>query len=192
MELLDVDGRERRLAKALSAGYQFDLIIWLPAFLSMLTINALVAAQSVIVTMQCEYLPWRACCPAQHHSPYRGHGQPKAQIEGILRTMYDQKPLTGEVSKEPQKHFGDLARTVMRNVRLAEALSHGLPALHYDRYSSGARAYAALAGEFGEQNQDVLNEGSPACHKGASPGGLIEHKNNAANWVKTWTCCWAT
>ena len=84
VELLDVDGRERRLAKALSSGYQFDLIIIdCPPSLSMLTINALVAAQSVIVTMQCGVLCLRgSVCPAQYHSPYRGHGQPKAKNRG--------------------------------------------------------------------------------------------------------------
>lgn len=161
VELLDVDGRERRLAKALSAGYQFDLIIIdCPPSLSMLTINALVAAQSVIVTMQCEYFALEGLSALLNTiRRIADTVNPTLKIEGILRTMYDPRnSLTGEVSKELQKHFGDLVyRTVIpRNVRLAEAPSHGLPALHYDRYSSGARAYAALAGEFvKKQNQDV-------------------------------------
>ncbi|MCH1492363.1 MAG: AAA family ATPase [Luminiphilus sp.] len=159
IELLDVEKRERRLADALAAGFQFDLIIIdCPPSLSMLTINALVAAQSVIVTMQCEYFALEGLSALLNTiRRIADTVNPQLKIEGILRTMYDPRnSLTGEVSSQLHKHFGELVyRTVIpRNVRLAEAPSHGLPALQYDRYSSGARAYAALAGEFvKKQNQ---------------------------------------
>lgn len=159
VELLDVEKRERRLADALAAGFQFDLIIIdCPPSLSMLTINALVAAQSVIVTMQCEYFALEGLSALLNTiRRIADTVNPQLKIEGILRTMYDPRnSLTGEVSSQLHKHFGELVyRTVIpRNVRLAEAPSHGLPALQYDRYSSGARAYAALAGEFvKKQNQ---------------------------------------
>jgi len=162
VELLDVEQRERRLAEALAAGFQFDVVIIdCPPSLSMLTVNALVAAQSVLVTMQCEYFALEGLSALLNTiRRVADTVNPSLSIEGILRTMYDPRnALTGEVSSQLHKHFGDLVyRTVIpRNVRLAEAPSHGLPALHYDRYSSGARAYAALAGEFvkrqGSQNR---------------------------------------
>ena len=162
VELLEVEARERRLAEALAVGFQFDLIlIDCPPSLSMLTINALVAAQSVIVTMQCEYFALEGLSALLNTiRRIADAANPSLKIEGILRTMYDPRnSLTGEVSSQLHKHFGDLVyRTVIpRNVRLAEAPSHGLPALHYDRYSAGARAYAALAGEFvKKQNQGTV------------------------------------
>ena len=153
VELLDVQKRERRLADALASAEQFDLVlIDCPPSLSMLTVNAFVAAKSVIITMQCEYFALEGLSALlKTIRRIADTVNPTLEIEGILRTMYDQRnSLTGEVSSQLHKHFGDLVyRTVIpRNVRLAEAPSHGLPALHYDRYSSGARAYAALAGEF--------------------------------------------
>ena len=153
VELLQMDSRERRLANALATGFQYDfVIIDCPPSLSMLTVNALVAAKSVIITMQCEYFALEGLSALLNTIRRISETvNPDLEIEGILRTMYDPRnSLTGEVSGQLHKHFGDLVyRTVIpRNVRLAEAPSHGLPALHYDRYSAGARAYAALAGEF--------------------------------------------
>lgn len=153
VELLQIEGRERRLADALATGFQYDfVIIDCPPSLSMLTVNALVAARSVIITMQCEYFALEGLSALLNTiRRITDTLNPELEIEGLLRTMYDPRnSLTGEVSEQLHKHFGDLVyRTVIpRNVRLAEAPSHGLPALQYDRYSSGARAYAALAGEF--------------------------------------------
>ena len=153
IELLSVDGRERRLAEALATGFQYEfVIIDCPPSLSMLTLNALVAAKSVIITMQCEYFALEGLSALLNTIRRVAETvNSELEIEGILRTMYDPRnSLTNEVSGQLHKHFGDLVyRTVIpRNVRLAEAPSHGLPALHYDRYSAGARAYAALAGEF--------------------------------------------
>ena len=153
VELLQVESRERQLANALATGFQYDfIIIDCPPSLSMLTVNALVAARSVLITMQCEYFALEGLSALLNTiSRVADTVNPTLEIEGILRTMYDPRnSLTGEVSAQLHKHFGDLVyRTVIpRNIRLAEAPSHGLPALLYDRYSTGAKAYSALAGEF--------------------------------------------
>jgi len=134
-------------------GFQYDfVIIDCPPSLSMLTVNALVASDSVLITMQCEYFALEGLSALLNTIRRVSETvNSKLAVEGILRTMYDPRnSLTGEVSAQLHKHFGDLVyRTVIpRNVRLAEAPSHGQPALHYDRLSTGARAYAALAGEF--------------------------------------------
>lgn len=162
VELLQLDQRERRLASALATGFQYDfVIIDCPPSLSMLTVNALVAADSVIITMQCEYFALEGLSALLNTiRRITDTVNPELEIEGILRTMYDPRnSLTGEVSQQLHKHFGDLVyRTVIpRNVRLAEAPSHGLPALYYDRYSAGARAYAALAGEFVKRQTQTAN-----------------------------------
>ena len=153
VELLALDNRERRLANALTGASDYDfVIIDCPPSLSMLTVNALVAARSVIITMQCEYFALEGLSALLNTiRRVADTVNSDLDIEGILRTMYDPRnALTGEVSSQLHKHFGDLVyRTVIpRNVRLAEAPSHGLPALYYDRLSTGAKAYAALAGEF--------------------------------------------
>ncbi|MEL0313531.1 MAG: AAA family ATPase [Halieaceae bacterium] len=159
VELLNLEGREHRLANALATGLQFDMIIIdCPPSLSMLTVNALIAANSVVITMQCEYfaLEGLSTLLATIERVKQAANQ-GLEVEGILRTMYDPRnSLTNEVSAQLHKHFGDkVYRTVIpRNVRLAEAPSHGLPALHYDRYSAGARAYAALAGEFVKRQRE--------------------------------------
>lgn len=167
IELLNVDGRENRLANALATGFQFDIIIVdCPPSLSMLTVNALIAAHSVIITMQCEYFALEGLSTLLATiERVKQAGNSRLEVEGILRTMYDPRnSLTNEVSAQLHKHFGDkVYRTVIpRNVRLAEAPSHGLPALHYDRYSAGARAYAALAGEFVKRQRENNETETPA------------------------------
>jgi len=137
----------------LATGFRYDfVIIDCPPSLSMLTVNALVAANSVLITMQCEYFALEGLSALLNTiRRVADTVNPDLKIEGILRTMYDPRnSLTGEVSAQLHKHFENLVyRTVIpRNIRLAEAPSHGQPALFYDRYSTGARAYSALAGEF--------------------------------------------
>ena len=153
VELMEVEHRERRLRTALgevSGKYDY-ILIDCPPSLNMLTLNGLVAADGVIIAMQCEYFALEGLSALvstiQSVAETLNTG---LQIEGILRTMYDPRnSLTNEVSSQLHSHFGDkVYRTVVpRNVRLAEAPSHGLPAMYYDKYSRGSKAYMALAGE---------------------------------------------
>jgi chromosome partitioning protein len=147
------EGRETRLRDALAAVRgDYDLIlIDCPPSLNMLTLNALVAADSVLIPMQCEYYALEGLSAlVSTIGQIREAVNPGLHIEGILRTMYDPRNnLSTEVSAQLMAHFGDAVfRTVIpRNVRLAEAPSFGKPALLHDKDSRGALAYLALAGE---------------------------------------------
>ena len=162
--LLSVDDREQRLKAALSGGasvYDF-VIIDCPPSLNMLTLNALVAADSVLITMQCEYFALEGLSALMETiNTVRQTVNPSLRIEGILRTLYDPRnALTNEVSEQLHQHFEGLVyRTVIpRNVKLAEAPSHGLPGIVYDRLSRGATAYMALAGEFMRRQEQHQKE----------------------------------
>ncbi len=151
--LLDEMAREIRLRQALEAvldDYDF-IFIDCPPSLNMLTVNALVAAHSVMIPMQCEYYALEGLSALlETIEKIRKYLNPDLQIEGLLRTMYDPRNnLATQVSAQLLEHFGEkVYRTIIpRNVRLAEAPSHGLAALVYDKTSSGAVAYLALAGE---------------------------------------------
>jgi chromosome partitioning protein len=153
VELLQQPRRERRLRDALVeviGDYDY-ILIDCPPSLNMLTLNALVASQAVMIPMQCEYYALEGLTALVNTiEEVRSSLNPYLKIEGLLRTMYDPRNrLSGDVTEQLNKHFGDkLYRTVIpRNVRLAEAPSHGLPALMYDKSSRGAQAYLALAGE---------------------------------------------
>ena len=153
VELLQVPQRERRLREALGeviSRYDY-ILIDCPPSLNMLTLNALVASSSVMIPMQCEYYALEGLTALVNTiEEVRSSLNPFLQIEGLLRTMYDPRNrLSGDVAAQLNKHFGNkVYRTVIpRNIRLAEAPSHGLPALIYDKASSGAQAYLALAGE---------------------------------------------
>jgi chromosome partitioning protein len=131
---------------------RFDFILLdCPPALSKLTVNALVAADGVLIPMQCEYYALEGLSAlVDTVQRIRKLINPKLEIEGLLRTMYDPRNnLANDVSAQLQQHFGDkVYRTIVpRNVRLAEAPSHGLPAMIYDFDCPGARAYIALAGE---------------------------------------------
>ncbi|NOY62303.1 MAG: ParA family protein [Gammaproteobacteria bacterium] len=151
--LMQLAQRERRLTRALSSvADEYDyILIDCPPSLSMLTVNALVAADGVIIPMQCEYYALEGLSALMDTiEQIRQTLNPGLKIEGLLRTMYDPRNrLTNDVSEQMTSHFGKFVyRTIIpRNVRLAEAPSHGLPILHYDRASRGAMAYLALAGE---------------------------------------------
>ncbi len=153
IKLLRLDEREYFLKRALEPideTYDFIFIDCPPA-LNILTVNALVAAKSVIIPMQCEYYALEGLAALLGTIEQLQHTvNAGLQIEGILRTMYDgRNRLTLDVSKQLMQHFpGKVYNTIIpKNVRLAEAPSHGLPALLYDSNSQGAIAYLALAGE---------------------------------------------
>jgi chromosome partitioning protein len=153
VELVNLPSRESRLKDALrevQEHYDFILIDCPPA-LNLLTVNGLCAAHAVMIPMQCEYYALEGLSDlVQTIKRVRSNLNPGLEIEGLLRTMYDPRNmLAQQVSEQLQQHFGDkVYRTVIpRNVRLAEAPSHGMPVLALDRQSKGALAYLALAGE---------------------------------------------
>lgn len=158
VEMVDLPERETRLKTALQEiqdQYDFVLIDCPPA-LNLLTVNGLCAAHAVMIPMQCEYYALEGLSDlVQTIKMVRANLNPELEIEGLLRTMYDPRNvLAQQVSDQLQQHFGDkVYRTVIpRNVRLAEAPSHGIPALSFDRQSKGALAYLALAGEMLSKN----------------------------------------
>ena len=138
IELVQEIAREVRLKNALKAvaeDYDF-ILIDCPPSLTLLTLNGLVAAGGVIVPMLCEY--------------YALEGISDLNITGIVRTMYDSRSrLVAEVSEQLRSHFGDLLfeTVIPRNIRLAEAPSHGMPVMAYDAQAKGTKAYLALADE---------------------------------------------
>ncbi len=151
--LLNDERREYKLRDVLTeVDKDYDyIIIDSPPTLSMLTVNTLVAAHSVLIPMQCEYFALEGLSDLLHTiRRLQETANPALYVEGVVRTMYDPRSrLTNDVNKELRKFFGDkIYRTLIsRNVRLAEAPSFGLPILQYDRHSNGAKAYLALAGE---------------------------------------------
>lgn len=153
VELLNVEGRDHRLRDCLKGSktnYDF-ILIDCPPSLNMLTINALVAADGVLIPMQCEYYALEGLSAlSQTVEAVSATLNLGLKIEGILRTMYDPRnKLSQEVSDQLIEYFNDsVYRTIIpRNVRLAEAPSFGLPVIVYDKSSRGALAYIALAGE---------------------------------------------
>ncbi len=153
IKLMEVYARELRLKNALKPvkNYYDFIIIDCPPSLNMLTVNAMAAADSVLVPMQCEYYALEGLTALMDTiSKLTTVVNDKLQIEGILRTMYDPRNrLANDVSEQLKRHFGDkVYRTVIpRNVRLAEAPSFGAPAMYYDKSATGSKAYLALAGE---------------------------------------------
>ena len=153
IELISEDDRELRLKQIVDkVRDRYDyIVIDCPPSLNMLTINALAAADGVVIPMQCEYYALEGLSALMDTiNAIRDQINPGLKIEGILRTMYDPRnKLTSEVNGQLFNYFGDTVyRTVVpRNIRLAEAPSYGQPVLKYDRQSRGAIAYLALAGE---------------------------------------------
>jgi chromosome partitioning protein len=132
--------------------WNFDVIlIDCPPALNMLTVNALTAAQSVIIPVQCEYYALEGLSALLDTiEKVRKSTNPGLRIEGLVRTMFDPRNrLANDVSAQIVAHFGEAVfeTLIPRNVRLAEAPSYGLPIIHYDDSSRGAQSYRELAKE---------------------------------------------
>jgi len=153
LKLMDAIARESRLKEQLAKlGDRYHIIlIDCPPSLHLLTLNALAAADSVLIPVQCEYFALEGLTSLLDTvKAVRARLNPHLEVEGLLRTMFDvRNNLGNDVSAQLTKHFGDkvLRSIIPRNVRLAEAPSHGKPINLYDRESRGAIAYLGLAGE---------------------------------------------
>jgi chromosome partitioning protein len=153
VELVNETNRETRLKLALAElGDQYDYVLLdCPPALNLVTVNALTAAHAVMIPMQCEYYALEGLSDLVNTiKKVRTHLNPILEIEGLLRTLYDNRNmLAQQVSAQLEAHFGEkVYRTVIpRNIRLAEAPSYGLPALVYDAASKGSQAYMQLAKE---------------------------------------------
>ncbi|EUJ11801.1 ATPase involved in chromosome partitioning [Methylophilaceae bacterium 11] len=153
VELVNEMARETRLKQAiaqLDGAYDYVLLDCPPA-LNLVTVNALTAAHSVMIPMQCEYYALEGLSDLVNTiKKVRAHLNPVLEIEGLLRTMFDNRNmLASQVSSQLVSHFGKkVYQTVIpRNIRLAEAPSYGMPVLMYDKTSKGAMAYLELANE---------------------------------------------
>ena len=153
VELADLPRRERRLKEALDtvAGEYDYVFIDCPPSLGQLTVNALTACNTVLVPMQCEYYALEGLSDLMNTVRLvRRSLNPKLELEGVLLTMYDGRTnFSAQVAQEVRRHFpGKVFATVVpRNIRLAEAPSHGIPVTVYDRSSRGSVAYKAMAEE---------------------------------------------
>jgi len=137
-----------------SQPYDYIILDCAPS-LNLLTVNALVATDGVIIPMQCEYYALEGLADLSQTIERLTELNPKLHIRGVVRTLFDARnTLANDVSQELDAHFGDIMyRThIPRNVRLAEAPAHGIPVLAYERWSKGARAYQKLADEVIEQS----------------------------------------
>ena len=153
IELVDIERREFRLKDALAtigADYEFAIIDCPPA-LNMLTVNALTAADAVVIPMQCEYYALEGLSDLVGTlRKVKANLNPKIEIEALVRTMYDPRSsLTNQVSDEIKNHFGDKVfdTVIPRNIRIAEAPSFGKPVILHDPASKGAQAHFAFARE---------------------------------------------
>lgn len=153
VQLMQADQREFRLRNILaSVKDQYDyILIDCPPSLNMLTVNALVASDGILIPMQCEYYALEGLSALLNTvDSIRRSANPDLKIIRLLRTMYDPRSnLSRDVSNQLSQHFGDdlYNTSIPRNIRLAEAPSHGLPILQYDKNSRGTLAYLALAAE---------------------------------------------
>jgi chromosome partitioning protein len=179
VRLMTQPGRESRLREALEPLRDFYdvIVIDCPPALNLLTLNALVAADTVLVPMQCEYYALEGLSALMDTvDQIHASVNPRLELEGILRTMFDPRNnLANEVSAQLMMHFGDkVFRTVIpRNIRLAEAPSFGRAALYHDKDSRGALAYLALAGELirREEERQLAETGSASESAIAVPAG---------------------
>lgn len=154
VELVNLEKREYVLKNKLDklrADYDY-ILIDCPPSLELLTVNALVAADSVLIPVQCEYYAMEGIADLVNTIKLTSRSlNPNLKIQGIVLTMFDARTnFSEDVTDEVRKYFGDMVyrTTIPRNIRLAEAPSYGMPALQYDRISRGCRAYLHLAEEF--------------------------------------------
>ena len=161
LELVDAERREFRLREAFigqAAQYDYVLIDCPPA-LGILTLNALVAADAVLVPMQCEFFALEGLSHLKRTiDRVRKAFNPRLEIQGLVLTMYDKRnKLSGHVEGDVRGFFGDkVYRTVIpRNIRVSEAPSHGMPVLLYDMRCTGAQAYLRLASEVLRREEDL-------------------------------------
>jgi chromosome partitioning protein len=170
LKLMDAIARESRLGEQLDKlGDRYHtILVDCPPTLHLLTLNALTAADGVLIPVQCEYFALEGLSSLLDTvRAVQQRLNPKLEIEGLLRTMYDvRNNLGNEVSAQLTKHFGEkvLRSIIPRNVRLAEAPSHGLPINLYDRSSRGAIAYLGLAGEMIRRERNAQQPATPATH----------------------------
>lgn len=158
IEMLNLDNREKVLSKILEpirGDYDFVLIDCSPS-LGLITVNALTAADLVIIPVQCEYFALEGISKLLNTIKIiKTKLNPKLEIEGFLLTMYDQRlRLARQIYDEVKRHFQELVfkTVIQRNVKLSEAPSHGLPAILYDAESTGAKNHLALAKEIIDKN----------------------------------------
>lgn len=164
VELVNEIARETRLKQAISTISAYDYVLLdCPPALNFVTVNALTAADSVMIPMQCEYYALEGLSDLVNTiKKVRAHLNSRLEIEGLLRTMFDTRNmLAQQVSAQLEDHFGDkVYKTVIpRNIRLAEAPSYGVPALVYDKTSKGAVAYLDLAKEVISRNKPIKSNG---------------------------------
>ena len=175
IELVTMTARERRLERLLEqVRDRFDYIfIDSPPSLGLLTLNALVAADSVLIPLNCEYFALEGIAELTSTiERVRAAFNPRLAIEGVLLTMYDDRTNLGQqVSANIREFFGDQVYTTVipRNVRLGEAPSHGLPVILYDAKSRGADAYVALAREVLARHQPPAPPAGPSSTPDAAP-----------------------
>jgi chromosome partitioning protein len=168
IELVNAKKRESRLRQALR-GHDLDydyIIVDCPPSLNLLTLNALVAVDSVVVPLQCEFYALEGLSHlTKTIERVRDHFNPDLELHGVVLTMYDKRNnLSGMVAGDVRQHFGDKVYKTMipRNVRLSEAPSYGLPAIVYDMRSPGARAYIDLAKEILQRERHMPVAGAVA------------------------------
>jgi chromosome partitioning protein len=180
IELAGMEGRENKLKNALEMvdhSYKFSFFDCPPS-LGLITLNALTAADSVLIPIQCEYYALEGLTQLVRTIDFvRQRYNPNLQIEGLLFTMYDGRSnLTKQVREEVEKHFaGKTYRTwIPRNIRLAEAPGFGKPGVIYDSQSVGARAYKLLADEFLQNNNIPVHQlGASAPVETGFPAGVV-------------------
>jgi chromosome partitioning protein len=158
VELVNEISREMRLKKAISEIKDYDYVLLdCPPALNLVTVNALTAANTVLIPMQCEYYALEGLSDLVNTvKKVRAHLNPTLEIEGLLRTMFDNRNmLANQVSAQLVSHFGKKVydTIIPRNIRLAEAPSYGVPVLIYDKSSRGAIAYLDLAEEIIQRNK---------------------------------------